>query len=155
MKVNGFTRRLNTMGYANYQAYLASSHWHKVKQAYRQSKLPQHCLSCNSPNFQLHHREYKRLGRESIHDLLPLCSDCHSRVHEWHKNTNIKLRNTHKIIQRMNGWSWGKLKSQMQGIKLRVKEKPRKIDIAILAQKAETESIKRRIADREKLLTQI
>ena len=39
----------------------------------------------------LHHRSYRRLGREDFGDLVPMCRTCHSRLHvlldknpEWH-----------------------------------------------------------------------
>jgi 5-methylcytosine-specific restriction endonuclease McrA len=32
-------------------------------------------------NGDLHHRNYDRLGHERFDDLIPLCRECHARVH--------------------------------------------------------------------------
>jgi predicted HNH restriction endonuclease len=34
----------------------------------------------------LHHRTYKNLGNERLNDLVPLCPDCHDRVHALHRS---------------------------------------------------------------------
>lgn len=67
---------------ADYHAYIRSPEWQAVKQRYRASRLPQDCLRCgSSENIELHHRSYRRLGRERLSDIVPLCRDCHRRLH--------------------------------------------------------------------------
>lgn len=68
---------------AEYASYLRSDHWHNVKKRYRKSRLPWKCGCCQGiKKLDLHHKTYKRLGSERLTDLLPLCRDCHSAVHE-------------------------------------------------------------------------
>lgn len=31
----------------------------------------------------LHHRSYKRIGKERLHDLVPLCRPCHEETHKY------------------------------------------------------------------------
>jgi hypothetical protein len=74
--------RLNLCGYPSYSEYLDSDHWKRVKEQYRALKLPQECLVCFSPNVDLHHKTYKRLGAERTQDLIPLCRHHHDELHE-------------------------------------------------------------------------
>ena len=43
------------------------------------------CAVCGEPwtlrHGDLHHRTYDRLGHERFDDLIPLCRECHERVH--------------------------------------------------------------------------
>jgi hypothetical protein len=65
----------------NYRAYIQSNAWRDVKRRYRASKLPQGCYICGSRPVDLHHKTYKRLGREHLTDLLPLCRTHHDATH--------------------------------------------------------------------------
>ncbi|KKN78311.1 hypothetical protein LCGC14_0351700 [marine sediment metagenome] len=70
--------------YKDYRAYLRSDEWKAVKKRYYRSKLYKgHCYCCENPDvpLQIHHKSYNRLKRENLHDLLPLCGDCHEKVH--------------------------------------------------------------------------
>lgn len=73
------------MGYPSYSAYLQSDHWADVRSRFRKSKLKKRCHVCRGPYSDLHHRTYKRLGKERLTDLVPLCRDCHGEVHQWAK----------------------------------------------------------------------
>lgn len=67
----------------DYQAYLRSPHWQDVRRRYWASKMPKNCAVCgrNDVPRDLHHRTYKRLGKERLHDLVPLCRQCHDETH--------------------------------------------------------------------------
>lgn len=71
-------------GSMSYDKYLQSESWKKTKERYRNSKRKQHCWCCNdkSKPVDLHHKNYKRLGRERLSDLVALCRECHYEVHE-------------------------------------------------------------------------
>jgi hypothetical protein len=69
-------RRLDQLGYANYNAYIASPHWRQTRQRYRDSDLPQNCYCCDEEKVELHHTTYERLGQELLTDLKPLCHAC-------------------------------------------------------------------------------
>jgi phage terminase large subunit GpA-like protein len=82
--------RIRNLGFNNYNEYLRSDHWNKIKRKYRMSrKRPQHCWCCGSKNnLQLHHKTYKRLGKEKLNDLLLICDECHSQLHNLVKRDN-------------------------------------------------------------------
>lgn len=66
-----------------YEEYLASQAWREKRRRYFAAKrLPKTCLACGSEQVQLHHRTYRRLGREHLQDLVPLCQPCHSAGHD-------------------------------------------------------------------------
>jgi hypothetical protein len=65
-----------------YADYIRSAEWAEVKRRYRASKLPKKCVVCQNPNVDLHHKTYKRLGKEWLTDLAPLCRNHHTRVHD-------------------------------------------------------------------------
>lgn len=39
------------------------------------------CLVCHDPNVDLHHKTNKRIGRELMTDLVPLCAVHHNTLH--------------------------------------------------------------------------
>lgn len=65
----------------DYREYIWSPAWTEVKRRYRTSGLPQDCYICGADRVDLHHKTYKRLGRERLTDLLPLCREHHSAAH--------------------------------------------------------------------------
>ena len=72
----------------NYQDYLQSAHWKDVKQRYYRSKFKKECFICGKKNLplHLHHRTYKRLGKEKLNDLILLCENCHHLLHKMFNN---------------------------------------------------------------------
>jgi hypothetical protein len=67
-----------------YKAYLQSDHWIALKKRFYK-KYPRQCAICESKGqVDLHHRTYKRLGKERITDLVALCREHHSAFHEEH-----------------------------------------------------------------------
>lgn len=68
-----------------YEAYIQSGRWERRKAEYYflHEKV---CWRCGvTSNIHLHHHTYVRLGNELNEDLVPLCQDCHRRVHDLHR----------------------------------------------------------------------
>jgi len=74
-----------------YAAYIDSEAWFQRRECWYEQWLQQVgskpvCLVCEQPwtlrSGDLHHRSYDRLGDEAFTDLLPLCRDCHTRLHD-------------------------------------------------------------------------
>jgi hypothetical protein len=98
--------QVEALGFANYTAYLASPHWAEVRVRFR-AFTPAHCIVCQKRDarLQIHHKTYKRLGRERLTDLVYVCHDCHRDIHfqrgtdlwkktkravRWHRNLKLK-----------------------------------------------------------------
>lgn len=88
-----FQQRLRMLGYPSYAAYLRSPHWQQVRRAYWAGAGPSpHCAVCERTDaLQLHHRTYRRLGRERLDDLVLLCADHHRAVHQAVRGVRTKL----------------------------------------------------------------
>lgn len=89
----------------NYQEYIRSGAWREVKRRYRASRLPQTCFVCNGSVVDLHHKTYKRLGRERLTDLLPLCRAHHAAAHNLLRQRLRQGSNPSKV----NLWTVAKL----------------------------------------------
>jgi hypothetical protein len=88
-KQNHFNRYLQTQG-ITYQQYLASEHWQDVRRRYWACKLHDRtCFACHKGDrpLEVHHKTYKRMGAERLHDLCLLCRDCHQSTHDYVKKT--------------------------------------------------------------------
>lgn len=97
-----FTERLHALGFSTYPEYLRSPHWAAIGQTYRtHATLPQYCLGCQNPRFQLHHRTYARLGHEQVGDLIPLSHGCHTKVHAYLKEHGKPLEATHVALRKL------------------------------------------------------
>lgn len=85
-----------------YHNYLKTRHWEIIKERYKKSKLQKTCNVCKAKeNLHLHHRTYKRVGREWLNDLIYLCEGCHKKTHEIVNKSKSKgnagnLRDAHK-----------------------------------------------------------
>lgn len=90
----------------SYQEYLLSDHWKDVRSRFWKSKLHKGCCyACRSKeDLQVHHKSYKRIGKEKLHDLCLLCDRCHKLTHI--------IDNTRK-----NGCLWGAPKRLRKNIK--------------------------------------
>lgn len=90
---------------SEYRAYLASDHWRDVKRRYRASRLRQTCF-CGATRVDLHHRTYKRIGRERLGDLVPLCREHHAEVHRRVagavNRSKVNLWNTPRKLAKRN-----------------------------------------------------
>ncbi len=101
--------RLKVLG-MTYAQYLASDHWKEVRRRYKASDLPQDCLGCGESRVDLHHRTYTRLGFEQLTDLIPLCRECHQKVHDYllenYADYHLAyVKDTHKILRITFGWT--------------------------------------------------
>ena len=76
------TQNLDQLGYGSYREYLEGPEWAETRTRYRSSGKLQTCLVCRAPNVDLHHRTYRRLGKERLGDLVALCREHHEQVHE-------------------------------------------------------------------------
>ncbi len=75
-------RELRDLARVDYAAYLKTSHWQRVRRdALRRADYE--CQTCEIDRVQLevHHLDYKRLGRERPRDLRVLCEKCHGEAH--------------------------------------------------------------------------
>ncbi len=69
----------------DYDAYLKTEHWQKMRTLALDRAL-QRCQVCNSPDaLDVHHRTYDRLGHELPEDLTVLCGRCHTLFHKQAK----------------------------------------------------------------------
>lgn len=68
-----------------YQQYLESDHWNNLRARFWASKMHRgERWVCGSSRgrLEVHHRSYRRIGKERLNDLIPLCRDCHEKTHE-------------------------------------------------------------------------
>lgn len=83
---------------ALYDDYIKSDEWRAVRKRYRKSKLPWKCAVCDvAVNLHLHHRTYKRLGREQLTDLVPLCKFHHEETHRVARD-GVQLWDAHRRV---------------------------------------------------------
>ena len=73
-------------------AYMQSDAWKAKREEYRESGLPQDCQGCGAFYVELHHVTYRRLGNESLRDLVPVCRRCHQAIHDVHAKSQKSLR---------------------------------------------------------------
>jgi hypothetical protein len=81
---------------------MASSAWKRRRQAWWRAQVEVNngepvCAVCSRTwsvrDGDLHHRTYRRLGREADADLIPLCrTPCHQRVHQILESNPAWLR---------------------------------------------------------------
>lgn len=74
--------RLSDLGFASYSAYLRSDLWKDAKARLSRSGRRRACYVCaHRGRLEVHHRSYRRIGRERAADLIYLCAGCHKKVH--------------------------------------------------------------------------
>jgi hypothetical protein len=96
---------------SQYYDYIRSDLWKEKKKQYYSSKLYKtlrqnnkgwvcYCCGVDNRPLDLHHRTYKRLGEENIAvDLVPVCRECHDKIHHYHKNNAVSLWTATKKIR--------------------------------------------------------
>lgn len=86
----------------NYSEYLQTLHWKKIRETYfNDPDTLKKCYVCDyGGNLQLHHKNYERLGRELLTDLLPLCKHCHKNVHIYLDKNGGSLKSAAKRYKR-------------------------------------------------------
>ena len=89
---------LNELKSMPYKQYLQSSHWkHRRLEYYKTHKKI--CYCCKNESYVLHHTCYDRRGEEKDEDLIPLCEDCHNKIHNsLLKEKDISLKNAHNVL---------------------------------------------------------
>ena len=88
-----------------YEAYLASPEWGRMKK-WAKSHYGNKCALCGSSDeIHVHHTNYKRLGREYPEDLSLLCKWCHAKHHtparDYSDPDGHKQRNWDKASDRL------------------------------------------------------
>lgn len=73
--------QLDSLGFAKYLNYLQSERWQTFRRWYLSRFIYRSCAACGSPNADLHHKTYRRLGVELSSDMVLLCQPCHKEVH--------------------------------------------------------------------------
>ena len=80
-----------------YYEYIRSEAWQRKRKEFYSSKMYKqlrgsgkwscYCCARSDISLDLHHRTYKRLGNENIAiDLIPVCRECHTKIHEYEKS---------------------------------------------------------------------
>lgn len=108
---------------ASYEQYINSPEWQTKRALYKRSRKWE-CRRCGiKRGLHLHHLTYRNFGRESLDDLLPLCSPCHDLVHRHHKSSkNLTIRQaTRECIL-----SYRQERSEKKGQTKKGREKARK-----------------------------
>jgi 5-methylcytosine-specific restriction endonuclease McrA len=66
----------------DYYDYLLTPHWDYIRRA-KLREASNRCELCFSKErLNVHHKTYERLGMEKLSDLIVLCHECHTKVHE-------------------------------------------------------------------------
>ena len=66
----------------NYSAYLRSPKWYRIRKKVLKRDSYQ-CIGCGaSRKLQVHHKNYKNIGKEKLDDLITLCARCHFIFHK-------------------------------------------------------------------------
>lgn len=66
-----------------YLNYIKSNVWYEKRLdiAKKRNYICEMCNKSSVKNFQIHHLTYERLGNELDSDLMFLCTECHSKIH--------------------------------------------------------------------------
>jgi len=69
-----------------YTEYINSQEWRDKRERYFKV-FEKKCVACEYTSetdiIILHHRTYHNVGEEKYKDLIPLCWDCHGRLHDF------------------------------------------------------------------------
>lgn len=76
-----------------YEEYLRSPHWAEIKAKAAKRSYYSQCLACQSTDrINLHHKNYRFIGtHREMTEIIPLCADCHVRIHDLAKRENISV----------------------------------------------------------------
>lgn len=95
----------------NYYEYIKSEEWKQTRKRFYSSKMYKvlcengkwscYCCGTKDKPLDLHHRSYKRLGRENISlDLVPVCRECHNEIHKCIPHLGNNLWGATKAVRR-------------------------------------------------------
>lgn len=74
---------LSNLAENNYQEYLKTKYWKKVRKAIHKT-IGRKCELCGSDMFiDVHHFNYDNVGKETLNDLACLCRSCHGTIHSY------------------------------------------------------------------------
>lgn len=114
-----------------YYRYMRSTAWMAKRRAYFASpRTPKRCQGCGArERLDLHHRTYVRFTHELLSDLVPVCRQCHQRIHQGFdsrkgdlpKRTEIVLAQLRRENNLPTVGSDGRRKPQAQGKQLTAK----------------------------------
>lgn len=78
----------------DYQSYLKSDEWRRIKQVASKREHYQKCWLCGATeNLELHHRSYKWLGTpHAMRGLVAMCRTCHGGTHDYAKRNGLSVR---------------------------------------------------------------
>lgn len=79
--------------------YIHSHEWYAIRNAYKSKGLPRCCLICGKGRYDLHHTNYRRLGREPAISLRPLCRDHHTELHQYLNRYSVPLAETDSALR--------------------------------------------------------
>jgi len=83
-----------------YEEYINSRAWDRRRVLYFGAHR-RACRFCgDTKNVQLHHRTYVRMGAELDDDLVPLCQQCHSMVHQLQRDNQITVEEAMASVER-------------------------------------------------------
>lgn len=81
-----------------YSEYIKSKTWQYKKRRLLGEKPK--CAVCSTiQNVHIHHKSYKRLGKERKEDLVALCGQCHRTFHELHSTQTVMVKKTNQFIK--------------------------------------------------------
>jgi len=81
-----------------YKEYLTTEHWKRLRERYNHKGKA--CGICRCQGLMnLHHKNYKRLGREQKGDVVLLCSECHTFVHYCIEKKKSEITKTTKMLK--------------------------------------------------------
>ena len=63
-----------------YQIYLGSDHWKSFRK-FALRYFGYKCARCPQRAYQIHHKNYNCLNKETIKDVEALCRECHCKAH--------------------------------------------------------------------------
>lgn len=109
-RIATFHQEIRALGFTSYSEYLRGEHWSETKTRFRASKLCRHqCAACGARNVPMliHHKTYKRIGREYLGDLVEVCRACHAAVHQYEENSGKHLwEATNKVVRKSRKGIW-------------------------------------------------
>jgi hypothetical protein len=94
-----------------YYEYIRSEAWQRKRRQFYSSNMFKcfegtgkwncYCCGITDVSLDLHHRTYKRLGKEKINiDLVPVCRTCHEDIHFLVKERDFGLWGATKSIRK-------------------------------------------------------
>lgn len=118
-----FSKRNNILrsaGFNNYQEYLNSDLWKKIKDKASKRDFWKTCNTCGSKeNLRIHHAKYRaeNLLEGKLNNLLPICQPCHDKIHDISREKNYTFRRAAKKLRKENDFVYLKTKERKIKVK--------------------------------------